>query len=37
MEYLTDMSFILITLIGSIIALVYTYLRRSRKKPRHRT
>ncbi|WP_410489324.1 EYxxD motif small membrane protein [Bacillus sp. DTU_2020_1000418_1_SI_GHA_SEK_038] len=32
LEYLTDMSFVLIILIGSIIALVYSYMRRSKKR-----
>jgi hypothetical protein len=31
-EYVSDMSFVLITLIGSIIAILYVYLRRSNKK-----
>ncbi|MGG3792202.1 MULTISPECIES: EYxxD motif small membrane protein [Geobacillus] len=30
LEYMTDMSFVLATLIGGIIALSYVYLRRRR-------
>ncbi|WP_325050549.1 EYxxD motif small membrane protein [Falsibacillus albus] len=32
MEYLTDMSFVLIALIGGIVALFYVYIRKSRRK-----
>jgi len=32
MEYVTDMSFVLITLIGSIVALLYVYIRRSKNR-----
>ncbi|WP_367949350.1 EYxxD motif small membrane protein [Bacillus sp. FJAT-29790] len=32
LEYLTDMSFVLIALIGGIVALLYVYIRRSNKK-----
>ncbi|MEH7084800.1 EYxxD motif small membrane protein [Neobacillus drentensis] len=31
-EYLTDMSFVLIAIIGSIVALLYTFIRRSSKR-----
>ncbi|WP_373561643.1 MULTISPECIES: EYxxD motif small membrane protein [Bacillaceae] len=31
-EYLTDMSFILIAIIGSIVALLYTFIRRTSKR-----
>jgi hypothetical protein len=30
LEYLTDMSFILITLIGSLVALSFVYIRKKR-------
>ncbi|WP_343798591.1 EYxxD motif small membrane protein [Bacillus carboniphilus] len=33
-EYLTDMSFVLITVIGGIVALAYVYIHKSRKKAR---
>ena len=32
MEYLTDMSFVLIVLIGGIIAISYVYVRKARRK-----
>lgn len=32
MEYLTDMSFVLIILVGSIIALLYAFMRRTKRK-----
>ena len=31
-EYLTDMSFVLIALIGSIVALLFVYIRKSSKR-----
>ncbi|WP_374058372.1 EYxxD motif small membrane protein [Bacillus aquiflavi] len=31
-EYISDMSFVLITLIGSIIALLYVFIRKVYKK-----
>lgn len=31
-EYLLDMSFVLIALIGGIVALLYVYIRRSNKR-----
>ncbi|MGG3739019.1 EYxxD motif small membrane protein [Aeribacillus pallidus] len=31
LEYVTDMSYVLISLIGGIIAILYVYIRRSRK------
>ncbi|MFD2683052.1 EYxxD motif small membrane protein [Bacillus seohaeanensis] len=31
-EYLTDMSYVLISLIGSIIAIFYVYIRKSKKR-----
>ncbi|MFE8697073.1 EYxxD motif small membrane protein [Cytobacillus sp. FJAT-53684] len=31
-EYLTDMSFVLIALIGSIVALLFVYIRKSNKR-----
>ncbi|MFC5733363.1 EYxxD motif small membrane protein [Cytobacillus gottheilii] len=31
-EYLTDMSFVLIAIIGSIIALLFVFIRNIRKK-----
>ncbi|WP_331280775.1 EYxxD motif small membrane protein [Bacillus sp. UNC41MFS5] len=31
-EYLTDMSFVLIAIIGSILALLYTFIRRTSKR-----
>jgi hypothetical protein len=31
-EYLADMSFVLIALIGSIVALIYAFIRRSSKR-----
>ena len=30
MEYLTDMSFVLIALIGSIVALLFVFIKRKR-------
>jgi hypothetical protein len=33
-EYLSDMSFVLATLIGGIVAISYVYVRRSRKTER---
>jgi hypothetical protein len=33
-EYLSDMSFVLITLIGGIIAISYVYIKRSRRRAR---
>jgi hypothetical protein len=33
-EYLSDMSFVLAALIGGIIAIAYTFIRRSRKRVR---
>ncbi|MFC0414867.1 EYxxD motif small membrane protein [Cytobacillus solani] len=30
-EYLTDMSFVLIALIGSIVALLFVFIRKSNK------
>ncbi|WP_409994226.1 EYxxD motif small membrane protein [Parageobacillus genomosp. 1] len=30
LEYMTDMSFVLATLVGGIIALVFVYVRRKR-------
>ncbi|MEH7342898.1 EYxxD motif small membrane protein [Bacillus sp. JJ1532] len=32
LEYLTDMSFVLIILVGSIIALLFAFMRKSRKR-----
>ncbi|WP_396021205.1 EYxxD motif small membrane protein [Bacillus sp. S/N-304-OC-R1] len=32
MEYLTDMSFVLIILVGSIIALLYAFMRKTKRK-----
>ncbi|MFB5197929.1 EYxxD motif small membrane protein [Neobacillus sp. KR4-4] len=32
LEYLTDMSFVLIAIIGSIVALLYTFIRRTSKR-----
>ncbi|MDQ0215574.1 hypothetical protein J2S13_001992 [Oikeobacillus pervagus] len=32
LEYLTDMSFVLVMLIGGIIAIGYAYFRKTRKK-----
>ncbi|MFP5107126.1 EYxxD motif small membrane protein [Neobacillus sp. C211] len=31
-EYLTDMSFVLIAIIGSIVALLYVFIRRTGKR-----
>ncbi|MBP2240894.1 hypothetical protein J2Z40_001454 [Cytobacillus eiseniae] len=31
-EYLTDMSFVLIALIGSIVALLFVFIRKSSKR-----
>ncbi|MDR6120544.1 hypothetical protein QFZ87_000141 [Bacillus sp. SLBN-46] len=31
-EYVSHMSFVLIVIIGSIVALLYTYMRRSSKR-----
>lgn len=31
-EYLTDMSFVLIALIGSIVALLFVFIRNSNKR-----
>ncbi|MGD6942508.1 EYxxD motif small membrane protein [Cytobacillus gottheilii] len=31
-EYLTDMSFVLIAIIGSIVALLFVFIRNIRKK-----
>jgi hypothetical protein len=31
-EYLLDMSFVLISLIGSIVALLFVFIRRSKRK-----
>ncbi|MEH7438831.1 EYxxD motif small membrane protein [Neobacillus drentensis] len=31
-EYVSHMSFVLIVIIGSIVALLYTYMRRSNKR-----
>ncbi|WP_346764061.1 EYxxD motif small membrane protein [Bacillus sp. BHET2] len=31
-EYLTDMSYVLFSLIGGIIAIAYVYVRKSRKR-----
>ncbi|MFE8701312.1 EYxxD motif small membrane protein [Cytobacillus sp. FJAT-54145] len=31
-EYVSDMSFILVTVIGSIVAIIYAYMRRSNKR-----
>lgn len=31
-EYFTDMSFVLIAIIGSIVALLYTFIRRTSKR-----
>ncbi|WP_373886062.1 EYxxD motif small membrane protein [Cytobacillus gottheilii] len=31
-EYLTDMSFVLVAVIGSIIALLFVFVRKIRKK-----
>jgi hypothetical protein len=31
-EYLTDMSFVLIAIIGSIVALIYAFIRRTDKR-----
>ena len=31
-EYLTDMSYVLFSLIGGIVAIAYVYIRKSRKK-----
>lgn len=30
-EYVTDLSFVLIAVIGSIVALLYVYIRRTKK------
>ncbi|WP_331457198.1 EYxxD motif small membrane protein [Bacillus sp. FJAT-29937] len=32
LEYLTDMSFVLIIVVGSIIALLFAFMRKSRKR-----
>ncbi|WP_338030804.1 EYxxD motif small membrane protein [Cytobacillus citreus] len=32
LEYLTDMSFVLIALIGGIVALLFVYMRKSKKR-----
>ncbi|MBM7650179.1 hypothetical protein JOC78_003163 [Bacillus ectoiniformans] len=32
MEYVTDMSFVLIALIGSIVALLFVYVKRSKRR-----
>lgn len=32
LEYVMDMSFVLITLIGSIVALIFVYVRKTNKK-----
>ncbi|MES9656938.1 MULTISPECIES: EYxxD motif small membrane protein [Bacillaceae] len=32
LEYVTDMSFVLIILIGSIVAILYAFIRKSGKK-----
>ncbi|WP_342456742.1 EYxxD motif small membrane protein [Bacillus methanolicus] len=32
LEYVMDMSFVLITLIGSIVALLFVYVRKTKKK-----
>ncbi|WP_374703386.1 EYxxD motif small membrane protein [Bacillus sp. V3-13] len=32
LEYISDVLFVLITLIGSIVALVYVYVRKTNKK-----
>jgi hypothetical protein len=34
LEYLSDMIFVLATLIGGIIAISYVYIRRSRRRTR---
>ncbi|WP_332066905.1 EYxxD motif small membrane protein [Bacillus sp. KH172YL63] len=31
-EYLTDMSYVLFSLIGGIVAITYVYVRKSRKR-----
>jgi hypothetical protein len=31
-EYVSDMSFVLIALIGSIVALLFVYIKKSRKR-----
>jgi hypothetical protein len=31
-EYLTDMSYVLFSLIGGIVAIAYVYIRKSRKR-----
>jgi|GEM_PF-903550 preprotein translocase subunit YajC len=31
-EYLTDMSFVLIMIIGSIVAIFYAFMKRSKRK-----
>lgn len=33
-EYLSDMSFILVSLIGGIVAIAYVYVRRNRRRAR---
>ncbi|WP_349293094.1 EYxxD motif small membrane protein [Cytobacillus spongiae] len=32
LEYISDMSFVLITLIGSIVAILFVYFRKSNRK-----
>ncbi|MEH7073001.1 EYxxD motif small membrane protein [Neobacillus drentensis] len=32
LEYLTDMSFVIIAIIGSIVALLYAFIRRTGKR-----
>ncbi len=32
MEYITDMSFVMAMIIGSVIAILFVYVRRSKKK-----
>ncbi|MEO2077238.1 MAG: EYxxD motif small membrane protein [Bacillus sp. (in: firmicutes)] len=33
-EYVSHMSFVLIVIIGSIVALLYTYMRRAKRRAR---
>ncbi|WP_442597745.1 EYxxD motif small membrane protein [Neobacillus sp. D3-1R] len=33
-EYISDMSFVLISLIGGIVAISYVYIRKSRRRAR---